>query len=69
MIFTEKGVYNRAGKTDTKIGIYSKPPPKKEIYGYRYKIVYNFVIFGPQFRVKNFFPAPFFLKYIFMPMG
>jgi hypothetical protein len=31
-IFTENGAFNRAGKTVTKIGIYSKPPPKSEIY-------------------------------------
>jgi hypothetical protein len=29
LIFTENGVFNRAGKTVTKIGIYSKPPQKK----------------------------------------
>jgi hypothetical protein len=28
MIFHEFWAFNRAGKTVTKIGIYSKPPPK-----------------------------------------
>jgi hypothetical protein len=28
MIFTENRAFNTAGKTVTKIGIYSKPPPK-----------------------------------------
>jgi hypothetical protein len=31
-IFIDFGVFNRAGKTVSKIGIYSKPPPKSEIY-------------------------------------
>jgi hypothetical protein len=31
-IFDHFGAFNRAGKTVTKIGIYSKPPPKSEIY-------------------------------------
>jgi hypothetical protein len=30
--FHDFGAFNRAGKTVTKIGIYSKPPPKSEIY-------------------------------------
>jgi hypothetical protein len=31
-IFTEFGVFNRAGKTVSKIGIYALPPPKCEFY-------------------------------------
>jgi hypothetical protein len=31
-IFIDFGVFNRAGKTVTKIGIYSKPPPKSQFY-------------------------------------
>jgi hypothetical protein len=31
-IFTEFGVFNRAGKTVSKIGIYALPPLKREIY-------------------------------------
>jgi hypothetical protein len=31
-IFTVLGAFNRAGKSVTKIGIYSKPPPKSDIY-------------------------------------
>jgi hypothetical protein len=30
--FTVLGAFNRAGKTVTKIGIYSKPPPKSRFY-------------------------------------
>jgi hypothetical protein len=30
--FSDFGVFNTAGKTVSKIGIYSKPPPKSEIY-------------------------------------
>jgi hypothetical protein len=30
--FIDFGVFNRAGKTVSKIGIYSKPPLKSEIY-------------------------------------
>jgi hypothetical protein len=31
--FIDFGVFNTAGKSVSKIGIYSKPPPKSEIYG------------------------------------
>jgi hypothetical protein len=37
------GAFNRAGKTVTKIGIYSKPPPKSEIYSV-------FIISRPNFN-------------------
>jgi hypothetical protein len=40
--FHDFGAFNRAGKTVSKIGIYSKPPPKSEIYG-------NFNISRPNF--------------------
>jgi hypothetical protein len=33
LIFIDFGAFNRAGKSVTKIGIYSKPPPKSGIYG------------------------------------
>jgi hypothetical protein len=33
-IFNDFRAFNRAGKTVTKIGIYSKPPSKSEIYWY-----------------------------------
>jgi hypothetical protein len=32
-IFSDFGVFNRAGKTVSKIGIYALPPSKREIYG------------------------------------
>jgi hypothetical protein len=31
--FIDFGVFNRAGKTVSKIGIYALPPSKREIYG------------------------------------
>jgi hypothetical protein len=31
--FYDFGVFNRAGKSDSKIGIYALPPLKREIYG------------------------------------
>jgi hypothetical protein len=37
------GAFNRAGKTVTKIGIYSKPPPKWSFYG-------DFIISRPNFN-------------------
>jgi hypothetical protein len=46
-IFRDFGVFNRAGKTVSKIGIYSKPPPKSRFY-----VV--FINSRP-----NFFPIPF----------
>jgi hypothetical protein len=42
MIFTVLGAFNRAGKTVTKIGIYSKPPPKSRFYS-------DFIISRPNF--------------------
>jgi hypothetical protein len=40
--FTVLGAFNRAGKSVTKIGIYSKPPPKSEFYRF-------FIISRPNF--------------------
>jgi hypothetical protein len=33
LIFDDFGAFNRAGKTDSKIGIYALPPSKSEFYG------------------------------------
>jgi hypothetical protein len=41
--FTVLGAFNRAGKTVTKIGIYSKPPPKRENYGFFINSRLNFI--------------------------
>jgi hypothetical protein len=52
-IFTVFRAFNRAGKTVTKIGIYSKPPQKSEIYG-------AFNNLRPNLSVDvNFYPIPF----------
>jgi hypothetical protein len=40
MIFIDFGVFNRAGKTVSKIGIYALPPLKSEIYGVFIKNLY-----------------------------
>jgi putative ubiquitin-RnfH superfamily antitoxin RatB of RatAB toxin-antitoxin module len=49
-IFIDFGVFNRAGKTVTKIGIYSKPPRKVKFMGF-------FNLSRPNLAV-----APFFIK-------
>jgi hypothetical protein len=55
------GAFNRAGKTVSKIGIYSKPPPKSEIYRLLLKIGgqilshHHFIDRDPWF--KNRLPA------------
>jgi hypothetical protein len=41
--FIDFGVFNRAGKTVSKIGIYSKPPPKSEFYTIFNNLRPNFV--------------------------
>jgi hypothetical protein len=46
VIFTVLGAFNRAGKTVTKIGIYSKPPPKMIIYS-------DFIVCDPIYRYFN----------------
>jgi hypothetical protein len=43
LIFDDFRAFNRAGKTVTKIGIYSKPPPKSDIYS---KIIDNYIKMG-----------------------
>jgi hypothetical protein len=57
MIFYDFWAFNRAGKTVTKIGIYSKPPLKSQFYSIFIEISIIFV------------PIPFFLKIYFMPWG
>jgi hypothetical protein len=52
-LFTILGAFNRAGKTVSKIGIYSKPPLKSDFYEVFYK-------FATQFR-----PVTIFLKYFY----
>jgi hypothetical protein len=48
MNFHDFGVFNRAGKTVSKIGIYSKPPPKTSFYS-----IFN--KFATQFRPVTIF--------------
>jgi hypothetical protein len=48
MFFIDFGVFNRAGKSVTKIGIYSKPPPKRSFYRV-------FINSRPNFTVEPFF--------------
>jgi hypothetical protein len=55
--FIDFGVFNRAGKTVTKIGIYSKPPLKSENYGF-------FINLRP-----NFIPDTIFLKILMLNHG
>jgi hypothetical protein len=43
--FIDFGVFNRAGKTVSKIGIYSKPPPKSDFYGIFIPMGYNLMVF------------------------
>jgi hypothetical protein len=47
-IFIDFGVFNRAGKTVSKIGIYALPPSKSEIYSV-------FLKFATQFRPVTIF--------------
>jgi hypothetical protein len=42
-IFRDFGVFNRAGKSVSKIGIYALPPSKSEIYGDLLKIGLKFI--------------------------
>jgi hypothetical protein len=51
--FHDFGAFNRAGKTVSKIGIYSKPPPKKRIYSI-------FISWGSTFRFLQHFLVNFF---------
>jgi hypothetical protein len=41
-IFHDFGAFNRAGKTVSKIGIYSKPPLKMSFYSVFYKFTTHF---------------------------
>jgi hypothetical protein len=52
LIFYDFGVFNRAGKSVSKIGIYSKPPPKSENYGV-------FLIYRDPFPFVNCFLLKF----------
>jgi hypothetical protein len=47
-IFSDFGVFNRAGKTVSKIGIYALPPLKSEIYGRFNNSRLNFVLMAQQ---------------------
>jgi hypothetical protein len=57
-IFNDFGVFNRAGKTVSKIGIYALPPLKREIYG-------DFINSLPNFSCGTVFIK----NIIFMPLG
>jgi hypothetical protein len=73
-IFNDFGAFNRAGKTVSKIGIYSKPPPEMTFYRIFINSRPNFVPYTIFLKfiltmgVNNLLPIPFF-KNIISSMG
>jgi hypothetical protein len=57
MVFYVFRAFNTAGKSVSKIGIYSKPPPKSDFYS-------DFIIYRPILA-----PEPFFIKIIINKLG
>jgi hypothetical protein len=63
--FNDFGAFNRAGKTVTKIGIYSKPPPKRWIYSVFYKIGLKIDYLYHFFNILIFYTEPVFPFWVF----
>jgi hypothetical protein len=59
LFFIDFGAFNRAGKSVTKIGIYSKPPPKSEIYSAFINSRPNLSIFNNSLPITELFALYF----------
>jgi hypothetical protein len=58
------GVFNRAGKSGSKIGIYALPPSKSEIYRFLLKLGLKFVPYTTFFKIYIIMT-----RGIFFPIG
>jgi hypothetical protein len=62
MIFDDFGVFNRAGKNVTKVGIYALPPLKSDFYG-EFMIIY--IKFGIYNILASILGPYFFSLFVF----